>query len=164
MLLTAQRDAQLENVRLISDQLLGLLDGMDYCLDWKPEPDAWSARQVIYHLLDTPPGGIHLVVRGILSGDIEEFEIFADRDNMTPERMVYDMDQIGEDIRQFFSRMEEALALADDDSMGKSALAHLRSRGADEVRTVLQVLERPFDAHWREHLTQLQELRDALGM
>ena len=163
--MTTQLDAQLANLRDIGGQFLGLLDGMDYCLDWKPVPESWSARQVIYHLLDTPRGGIHAVLRGILSGDVKEFEIFADQDNITPERMIYDFDEVRGDIDRFFLQMEEViLAAGEEDFEGKSALAHLRSRGVDEERTVLRVLERPFNAHWREHLAQIQELRDALGM
>ena len=43
---------------------------MDYCLDWKPDASAWCARQVVYHLLNTPPGGLASVVKGVLSGGL----------------------------------------------------------------------------------------------
>ena len=160
-----RKDGHLENVHGVQGELLGLLDGMDYCLDWKPDPAAWSARQVVYHILDSPPGGIHQVLWGTLSGDLDEFDLWADRDNMTPDRSAHDLDQIREDISEFFQGMEEALEAADEEDFeGKSILAHLKSRGIDEQRTLQMLLERTFDGHWREHLSQIRELRDGLGM
>ncbi len=80
------RDASLENARAIRTELLHLLEGMDYCLDWKSDPSSWCTREVVYHLLDTPPGGIHSILQGTLSGELKEFDLWADRTNMTPER------------------------------------------------------------------------------
>ena len=51
-------DSRMAAILDTQNRLLRLLEGMDYCLDWKPDPAEWSARQVIYHLLDTPPGGL----------------------------------------------------------------------------------------------------------
>ena len=160
-----RKDTHLGNVRSIQGELLGLLDGMDYCLDWKPDPSSWSPRQVVYHILDSPPGGIHQVVWGILSGDLDEFDLWADLDNMTPDRSAYDLDQIREDIVDFIQAMGEALEAADEEDFEeKSILAHLKSRGVDEQRTLQMILERIFDGHWRKHLAQIRELRDGLGM
>ena len=163
--MTSQKEVNQNKVSGIRSELVGLVDGMDYCLDWKPEPAAWSVRQVVYHILDTPAGGIHEVVWGMLSGELAEFEIFADRDNMTAERMAYDLEQIREDIDEFFSELDQAIESATEaDFDQKSALAHLRSRGVDEDRTVQELLDRAFEGHWRGHLTQINELRDSLGM
>ena len=159
------KNQQLENLRSIQGELLGLLDGMDYCLDWKPESASWSARQVVYHLLDTPPGGFHQVLRGILTGELEEFELWSDLDNMTPERAEYDLEQILEDLRGFFDGMAEALESAvEADLEGKSVLVHQRNLGWDEPRSAQNLLEGLFARHWREHLGQVSELRDGLGM
>ncbi len=163
--MTSRRDAHLEKVLEAQSELLDLLEGMDYCLDWRPDPSAWSARQVVYHLLDTPPGGIHMVISGILCGEVKEYEIWADRDNVTPERLVYDLGQIREDIDSFFQAMGYALDMATDEDLdGKSALGHMRSRETDEERTVQELLDRVVEGHWRPHLGQIRELRDALGM
>ena len=64
-------------VRRIREELTGLLDGMDYCLDWK-DGDGWCAREVLYHLVDTPEGGIGSVIAGVLSGSLEEVTILPD--------------------------------------------------------------------------------------
>ena len=160
-----RKDAHLENVDSVQSELLRLLDGMDYCLDWKPDPSDWSARQVVYHILDTPRGGIHQVLWGTISGDLDDFELWADLDNMTPDRSTYDLEQIREDIIEFFQRMEEALEAADEEDFEKkSILAHLRSRGVDEVRTLQLLLDGIFDGHWKQHLEQIRELREGLGM
>ena len=159
------RDASLENARAIRSELLQLLEGMDYCLDWKPDPSSWCAREVVYHLLDTPSGGIHSILRGTLSGDLLEFDLWADRTNMTPERQSKDMEQVLADIGALFRGVEGSLKPATDkDLTGKTVLAHLRSRGRDEPRTAQALLEGVFDRHWREHLALIGELRESLGM
>ena len=159
------RDASLENARAIRSELLQLLEGMDYCLDWKPDPTAWSVRQVVYHILDTPAGGIHQVIWGMLSGEMAEFEIWADLDNMTADRMGYDLEQLREDIDGFFHELSVAIESANEEDFDeKSALAHLRSRGVDEKRTVQELLDRAFEGHWKGHLSQISDLRDSLGM
>ena len=138
---------------------------MDYCLDWRPEPSAWSVREVVYHLLDTPEGGVHGTLRGILSGELTEFEVWADRANITPERQDRDMAGVLEDIAALFRGMETALeACGDEDLTDKTALAHLRSYGRDERRTALALLDGVFARHWGEHLGQIRELREALGV
>ena len=155
--------ANRDNAAGLQTDLLSLLEGMDYCLDWKPEDTAWSPREIVYHLLDTPPGGIHKVVSGLLAGTISEYEIWSDLTNMTPERSAHDMEQIELDVRQFFDSLTQALSSATaEDLSGKSALMHQRTRDEHGERTLEGVLT-GFDRHWRGHLEQLGELRAALG-
>ena len=162
--MTSLRDRHLATARSIRAELLELLDGMDYCLDWKPESSVWCVREVVCHLLDTPPGGIHSIVRGILSGELEEYDIWAGRTSMTPEKQAKDMAQLLDDINTLFQGLEQTLGSAtDDDLTGKPVVAHLKSRGVDEQRTVDMLLERGFDGHWREHLNQIGDLRASLG-
>jgi len=163
--LTTRIDEHLENFREIEAQLLRFLDGMDYCLDWKPEASAWSARQVVYHLLETPEGGLHQVLWGMLSGELEEFEIWADLDNLTPDRLTYDIEQLREDIGEFFRGMAEALETANDDDLDvKAVLARSMTRGRENERTLQMLLEGLFAHHWRNHLEQIVELRKSLGV
>ena len=163
--MTTQKEAHLATIRSIRAEMLQLLDGMDYCLDWKPDPGSWSAREVAYHLLDTPPGGVHRVLRGMLSGTVREYDLWADRSNMNALRQGYDTERVRQDIGGFFQGMEEAVgAAAEEDFAGKSTLAHLRTRGRDETRTAQMLLEGLFARHWREHLGQIKALREALGV
>ena len=155
----------LQNLELIHHELIQLLDGMDYCLDWKPDTSAWSARDLVYHLVDTPPGGIHGVVEGILSGQVAEFDLWSDRNNMTPERLANDMEQVRRDVLGVLDGLHHSLTGATGEELSqKSAMVHQRNRGWDEPRTAEELLLGLFARHWREHLEQLRELRQSLGM
>ncbi len=163
--MTSQRESHLADIRSIRAEILAMLDGMDYCLDWKPDPESWSVRESIYHLVDTPSGGLHRLIAGILSGQILEFVLTPDLNNMTPQRQSTDMAQVAKDITQVLDGLETAVSDAgDDDLTGKSALAHLTARGVDEARTPKMLLEGLFARHWREHLEQLKDLRETLGV
>ena len=159
------RDAQLTKVQSIEAELLGLLEGMDYCLDWKPDPDSWSVREVVYHLLDTPAGGVHTILQGILSGELTEFEVWADHTNMNPERQAYDIKAVLQDISALFRGIEMALqSSSDEDLTGKTALAYLRSYDREDRRTGQALLDGLLARHWGEHLGQIKELRETLGV
>ena len=163
--MTTQRESHLADIRSIRAEILAMLDGMDYCLDWKPDPESWSVRESIFHLVDTPSGGLHRLIAGILSGQILEFVLTPDLNNMTPQRQSMDMAQVAKDITQVLDGLEAAVSDAsDDDLTGRSALAHLTARGVDEARTPKMLLEGLFARHWREHLEQLKDLRESLGM
>ena len=112
--------SQQENVDSLRSSLLELLDGMNYCLDWKPDESAWSAREIVYHLLDTPPGGAPPVVQGIVSGEISEYEIWSDRTNITEARATLDMEEVEADISAFFAKFHEALCRERQRHGGKS--------------------------------------------
>ncbi len=155
---------QRENVAALRSSILGLLNGMDYCLDWKPSDVDWSPREIVYHLLDTPAGGTAALVQKIASGEISEYEIWSDRTNVTEERSTLDMPVIESDVSSFFDSLDAALASAgDDDLLRRRVLMHQRTRGEDVERTLEEVLA-GFDRHFRGHLEQLRELRDALGL
>lgn len=161
--MTPRMPGHQENANSIRTELSELLAGMDYCLDWKLQDSDWSAREVVYHLLDTPPGGVPPVIRGIVSGELAEYEIVSDLTNMTPDRSGHDMDQITENIADYFGKMNEALSIADEADLDeKTVVVHFKTSASDENRTLEQVLA-GFDRHWRAHLSQIKELRDALG-
>ena len=155
---------QRDNVASLGADLLALLSGMDYCLDWKSGDDDWSAREIVYHLLDTPPGGNAELVRKIVSGEIAEYEISSDRTNVTEARLTLDMAEIESDISAFFQTFDAALAAASDgDLQTRRVLMRQRTRGEDVERTLEEALA-GIDRHWRGHMEQLRELRDALGL
>ena len=163
--MTTGKQAHLESAREIRAELFALLDGMDYCLDWKQDPDEWSARDMVYHILDTPAGGVHSLIKGILSGEVREYELWSDLTNVTPERADYDMVQVTADIESFFQGLDLALSGASDEDLEtKTVMMHQKSQGFDEERTVTSILDRTLGVHIRGHLTQLRELRDALGL
>ena len=159
------KQANIESVRNIKSELLAVLEGMDYCLDWKQDSEEWSARELVYHVLDTPPGGAHGLIKGIISGEISEYELWSDLTNVTPERAAYDLDRLNADIETFFQSLEDSLSgISDADLETKKVLMHQRTREVDEERTLDAVLERTLNVHIKDHLAQLQELRDALAI
>ena len=159
------KQAQLDSVATIKSEFLALLMGMDYCLDWKQDETEWSARELVYHVLDTPPGGAQNLVKGIISGEVQEYEIWSDLTNITPERSAYDLDRVNEDIETFFNSLSKSVSgLADCDLEEKKVLVHQRTREVDEERTLNAILDRTLNGHIRDHLTQLQALREALAI
>jgi len=163
--LTTGKQHHLRSAQSIKAELLAVLEGMDYCLDWKGDTTEWSARELVYHVLDTPPGGIHSLVKGVLSGELQEYDLWSDLTNMTPERAGYDLAQVTADIESFFQGLEDALSGASDEELEtKTVMLHQKTRGVDEERTPNAILERTLNGHIREHLIQLQELREALAI
>ncbi len=163
--MTNSKDTHLANIRGIGDDLLRLLDGMEYCLDWKPDAESWSPREVVYHLLETPAGGLHDLIQGVLSGARKEFDLVPDRSNMTAERMAKDLEEVRRDINTVLRGLDEAVSAAGEQELSeKPVLAHLKARGRDEERTVDMLLEGLFARHWCGHLDQIRELRESLGM
>ncbi len=163
--MTSQKSIYLKDIQTIKTELLQLLDGMDYCLDWKPDPNSWSAREVIYHLVDTPPGGLHSLIQGMLSGQKREFDLMPDQSNITPDRLARELPQVEKDVLEVLEGLEGAVSSATEAELGeKTIMAHLLARGTSEPRTVQNLLEGLFTRHWRGHLSQIQELRESLGM
>ena len=160
----ATRDDNLATVSRIRAELTALLDGMDYCLDWK-DGDGWCAREVLYHLVDTPEGGVGSIIAGVLDGSRPEITILPDINNMNPERMAAEPAEALAGVLAILQTVEEAIAaVADDDFEQRTTLAHLPARGIDETRTAQSLVDGIFARHWGEHLSQLREIRDALGM
>jgi len=163
--LTTGKQAHLNAVLSTRTDLLSVLDGMDYCLDWKSGPEEWSVRELVYHILDTPPGGVHTLVRGILAGEVTEYDLWADLTNVTPERAGYDMAQVTADIENFFQGLDRVISSAtEEDLETKTVMMHQKTREYDEERTLRTILERTLTGHIREHLGQLREVRKALGI
>ena len=159
----ASRDTNLATVQRIREELTGLLDGMDYCLDWK-DGDGWCAREVLYHLVDTPEGGIGSVIAGVLAGSLPEVTILPDISNVTPERMAAEIDDALAGPLAILQTAEHAIANAgDDDFEERTAMAHLPHREIHEQRTAQSFID-GLERHWGEHLNQLRGIREALGM
>jgi hypothetical protein len=138
---------------------------MDYCLDWKPDLESWSAREVVYHLVDTPATGLHTILQGLLSGTMKEFDLVPGLTNMTPERQICDLEHCRQDLQRVLDGIEEAVSQTNDDEItSRSAVVHLKAQGWDEERTIQMLLEGLFTQYWRRHLEHLRKLRETLGV
>ena len=110
------KQAHLDSIQSIKSEFLAVLEGMAYCLDWKQDESEWSARELVYHMLDSPPGGAQNLVKGIISGDVQEYEIWSDLTNITPERAAFDIGQVIADITTFFGSLSNSISgLTDGD-------------------------------------------------
>ena len=159
----ADRATNLATVRRVREELTTLLDGMDYCLDWK-DGDNWCAREVLYHLVDTPEGGIGSVIAGVLDGSRAEVTILPDISNMTPERMATDISDALAGPLSILQTAEDAIArAADGDFEARTAMTHLPHRDIHEIRPAQSFID-GLERHWGEHLNQLRAIREALGM
>ena len=165
--MTTQRDSFLQEVQGIRSELDRLLEGLDYSFDWKSADtdEEWSAREIVYHLVDTPSEGIHASIQGVLEGSIQEVPITAGLTNLTEERRGKDLAGAKGDLETVLSGMERALGSATDaDLTGKSAVLHSSMRGTREDWSAERLVAGIFVRHWREHLEQLAALREALGL
>ena len=159
----ADRATNLATVRRVREELTTLLDGMDYCLDWK-DGDNWCAREVLYHLVDTPEGGIGSVISGLLDGSRAEVTILPDISNMTPERMATDISDALAGPLSILQTAEDAIASATNgDFEARTAMTHLPHRDIHEIRPAQSFID-GLERHWGEHLNQLRAIREALGM
>ena len=153
-----------QRVQAMREDLSKTLDGMDYCLDWKPTDEEWSAREVLYHLVDTPPGGVHAAARAVLQSDIAELTLPPDVTDTSGDRAQADMGKIMEEVDAVLAGLESVIADASDADLEKSLPVHLPARGTTEERTLGRIIEGSMDYHWADHLGQLKALREGLGL
>ena len=152
-------------IRTLKQDLTDVLDGMDNCLDWKNDPNSWSAREVIYHLIDTPSEGMDLLVRRILKTEGEAFELVPDISNMSEVRLLNDIEQVKADIFEILNNLELIITdTSSEDLTEKKVVVDLVAQGTHEERTLLNVLEGLFIRHWSQHVNQLKNTRLALGL
>ena len=158
----AQLLAQIPEIRA---ELRAILEGMDYCLDWRPDPESWSVREVISHLLNTPPGGVPVVFRGVMDGSVTEFDLWADQPYLTRQMQEWGIAELRAALESYFAELTAALESVTEESLAAATvIVHQRNRHWDEPRPAQWLPERLFAGHWREHLAQLRELRDTLGV
>ena len=152
-------------IRTLKQDLTDVLDGMDYCLDWKKDPDSWSAREVIYHLIDTPAEGMDLLVHRILKTEGEVVELVPDISNMSEVRLLNNIEQVKADIFNILDNLELIITDASwEELIEKTIVVDLVSQGTNEERTVLNLLQGLFIRHWSQHVIQLKNTRCSLGL
>ena len=129
-------------IRTLKQDLTDVLDGMDNCLDWKKDPDSWSAREVIYHLIDTPAQGMDLLVHRILKTEGEVFELVPDISNMSEVRLLNNIEQVKADIFNILDNLESIITDTSLEELGeRKVVVNLLDQGANEERTVLNLLQ-----------------------
>jgi hypothetical protein len=149
----------------VQRELDEVLEGMDYCLDWRPDDKNWSAREVLWHILEDPEGGIPNAIHGIIQGTLPELTIIADETHLNPQREAMDLEAIRGELKRYFDRLEEVLKGATDGQISQlTTSCWFPLRNLREHRSAQNLLEGLFLRHWRDHLGQLRDLRKGLGL
>ena len=163
--MSSAKDQHLANIVNIRNELFQILDGMEEGLDWRPDSESWSAREVITHMLYTPPGGVPNIFKGLLSGEMQEYDLWADQKYMTGEAAVWTLEQVRDQFAGYLNSLEETLQTVTDEVLEQTtAMVHQRNRMWDEPRPAQWLVERLFAGHWGEHLIQLRELKEGAAM
>jgi hypothetical protein len=141
------------------------LSGMDYCARWKSSPNEWSAMDVLYHLLDTPHGGLATSVGQVLDGKSSEISISWGDIGVAAEKQSKDLAPVTELLLERLSQMGHLLQSTSDEVLAKTAVTvRFLNRDRVEQVTLLAFLNRYFVNHWRSHLAQVQTIKDILGI
>ena len=163
--MTTQRDSFLQDTQSIRRELDRLLEGLESHLDSKPNDEEWSAREIIYHMVETPEEGIHIAVQRTLEGSIQVLPMIANLTNLTSERQSKALADIRMDVEAVLSGMEGALTSTTDAELEeRKTVFHSILRNVKEDRSAYQLTAGYFVRHWRDHIGQLATLREALGL
>ena len=159
------RDSILQAAAEIQKDLEIVLEGMDYCLDWKPNDNEWSTREVLWHILEDPEGGIPKTIEGIIQGTLPELTIIADETHLNPEREAMDLETINGEIRNYFTKLNEVLGGVTDSQISQlTTSCWFPLRNHREDRSAQNLLEGLLINHWRDHIPHLRHLRTGLGL
>lgn len=159
------RDSILQGAAEIQKDLEIVLGGMDYYLDWKPHDSEWSTREVLWHILEDPEGGIPKAIEGIIKGTLPELTIIADETHLDPEREAMDLETINGEIRNYFTKLNEVLEGVTDSQISQlTTSCWFPLRNHREDRSAQNLLEGLLINHWRDHLPHLRHLRASLEL
>jgi hypothetical protein len=155
---------------LQSNNYLAILDSFIICLssilernkndvDSCPDETSWSIRQHIYHLLDTPTGGIHSIMTTVKTNPKELLVIIPDLDNITEADQKKTSLEIQTDLINYSKLFHSCLSLYSEEDLDQIIIqTSLPKRGIIEGRTPRSLLDRLFVSHWSEHISDLLKL------
>jgi len=161
-----QGEAVLEEAFALLAEVEGLLEGLDYSLDWKerPEdPDLWSARDVASHLLGPPGLGLPDLVRRALEGGGDEVAVPVGDPCRTPERRALRRADLARLLREQVEEIARLLRSAGPADRARTVRLRLPD-GSPVDLTPLDLVRYGLLRHWREHTERLREIRRALGV
>ncbi|MFL2644310.1 MAG: hypothetical protein ACJ0KI_01385 [Dehalococcoidia bacterium] len=133
-----------------------------YCdLDKPLGKDGWSLRQHIYHLIDTPIGGLHTGLEQAMSIPDFILEIIPDLDNLNEERRVFNHIEILKDLDNYSYAFHKVLASYNQSKLDTIIIeTSFPKRGFKEDRSARTLLDRLFVRHWSEHLYDMTNLNN----
>lgn len=133
--------------------MINLLSNESSNIDKPLTEDAWSLRQHVYHLLDTPLGGLHEALSHGLLNPNPILEVIPDLDNLNCDRKTFIPAQIIQDINTYRISFNQVLDSYDNTKLDSIIIkTHFPKRNFTEDRTARTLLDRLFIRHWSEHL------------
>ncbi|MCS7207882.1 MAG: DinB family protein [Dehalococcoidia bacterium] len=136
------------------------LEGLDYALDWRENPQEWSARDIVDHLLGTESSGILYHLRRALRG--EPLIPNPGRLSRSPERRRMDIRALRQALEDTYREAVRLLREASPEQVTRPVPIH-RPQGIEMI-DALGVVRRFFIAHWHDHARQLASVRERLGI
>ena len=162
--MTGKELTHLENIRAIRNRMLNVLSGMDDCIDQTTQNESWSTREIIYHLSDTPAGGLGALFQGMISNSVLEFDLTPDLTNVTSDREKTTLEDGIADLTTILDQIESVVSDTTPEILEDTTIiCHHLSRQTDEVRSLEDLLRGLFARHWIAHLEQLELLKCELG-
>ena len=162
--MTGKELTHLENIRAIRNRMLNVLSGMDACIDETTQNESWSTREIIYHLSDTPAGGLGALFQGMLSNSVLEFDLTPDLTNVTSDRQKTTLQDGVADLISILDQIESVVSDTTPEILEDTTIiCHHLSRQTDEVRSLENLLRGLFTRHWIAHLEQLELLKCELA-
>ena len=162
--MTGKELTHLENIRAIRNRMLNVLSGMDACIDETTQNESWSTREIIYHLSDTPAGGLGALFQGMISNSVLEFDLTPDLTNVTSDREKTTLEDGIAGLTTILDQIESVVSDTTPEILEDTTIiCHHLSRQTDEVRSLENLLRGLFARHWIAHLEQLELLKCELG-
>ena len=162
--MTGKELTHLENIRAIRNRMLNVLSGMDACIDETSRNESWSTREIIYHLSDTPAGGLGALFQGMISNRVLEFDLTPDLTNVTSDREKTTLEDGIAGLTTILDQIESVVSDTTPEILEDTTIiCHHLSRQTDEVRSLENLLRGLFARHWIAHLEQLELLKCELA-
>ena len=159
---TVLRDECVKEVLRIQSLLEEILKGMGPYIDWKNNADDWSLREIVYHLIDLPAEGVHIVLGGILEGTTSEVSTISDTSNVTPARSAKTFAEVKGDLDEILNGLITTLELTNDAELANRTYTHNSVGKEKNTRNAQFIVERLFAGHWMKHVQQMSEVREQL--
>lgn len=138
---------------------------LDYSLDWKADPEnpeAWSVRDIVSHLLGTPERNALAYLKHTLRGDGSVMPMEAGNPVRATERRSASLAQLVSQLEAQYQEMRQMVLQATPQRL--EAKGRFLGRSGNTEVSFLERAYGSFHRHMREHTRQLQAMREELGV
>ena len=158
------RDEVLREMDEAWRELRQQLRGLDDRVDWKSDPqdpESWSVRDIVSHVLGTQEGNALAYLKHVGKRDGTEKRLEADDPVRTPERRAQSLAELVTELDAQCVEMRRMIEEATPAQL--EARARFIGRSGGREQTFLERAYGSFHNHMRGHTEQVTELRRELG-